>query len=67
MKSQNIEIKNWLETGNSITPIQALNLFGCFRLGARIHDLKNKFGLDIKTEIVEQNKKRFAKYSLILE
>jgi hypothetical protein len=67
MKSQNKEIKNWLETGNSITPIEALNLFGCFRLGARIHDLKNKFGLDIKTEIVEQNKKRFAKYSLILE
>jgi hypothetical protein len=67
MKSQNKQIKNWLETGNSITPIEALNLFGCFRLGARIHDLKNKFGLDIKTEIVEQNKKRFAKYSLILE
>jgi hypothetical protein len=66
MKSQNKHIKNWLETGNSITPIEALNLFGCFRLGARIHDLKNKFGLDIKTEIVEQNKKRFAKYSLIL-
>jgi hypothetical protein len=66
MKSQNKQIKNWLETGNSITPIEALNLFGCFRLGARIHDLKNKFGLDIKTEIVEQNKKRFAKYSLIL-
>jgi hypothetical protein len=67
MKSQNKEIKNWLETGNSITPIEALNLFGCFRLGARIHDLKNKFGLNIKTEIVEQDKKRFAKYSLILE
>jgi hypothetical protein len=66
MKSQNKEIKNWLETGNSITPIEALNLFGCFRLGARIHDLKNKFGLNIKTEIVEQDKKRFAKYSLIL-
>jgi len=66
MKSQNKEIKNWLETGNSITPIEALNLFGCFRLGARIHDLKNKFGLNIKTEIVEQNKKRFAKYSLFL-
>ena len=67
MKSQNKEIKNWLEAGNSITPIESLNLFGCFRLGARIHDLKNKFGLNIKTEIVEQNKKRFAKYSLILE
>lgn len=67
MKSQNKQIKNWLETGNSITPIEALNLFGCFRLGARIHDLKNKFGLNIKTEIVEQDKKRFAKYSLILE
>jgi hypothetical protein len=67
MKSQNKQIKNWLETGNSITPIEALNLFGCFRLGARIHDLKNKFGVNIKTEIVESGNKRFAKYSLILE
>jgi hypothetical protein len=67
MKSQNKEIKNWLETGNSITPIDALNLFGCFRLGARIHDLKNKFGVNIKTEIVESGNKRFAKYSLNIE
>jgi hypothetical protein len=67
MKSQNKEIKNWLECGNSITPIDALNLFGCFRLGARIHDLKNKFGVNIKTEIVESGNKRFAKYSLNLE
>jgi len=67
MKSQNKEIKKWLETGNSITPIEALNIFGCFRLGARIHDLKNKFGVNIKTEIVESGNKRFAKYSLNLE
>jgi hypothetical protein len=67
MKSQNKDIKNWLETGNSITPIEALNLFGCFRLGARIHDLKNKFGVNIKTEIVESGNKRFAKYSLNIE
>lgn len=66
MESQNKEIRSYLESGNSLTPLEALSKFNCFRLGARIHDLKHKFGLNIKTEIVEENKKRFAKYSLIL-
>ena len=65
MESQNKEIRKYLESGNSLTPLDALSLFGCFRLGARIHDLKHKFGLNIKTEIVETNNKRFAKYSII--
>ena len=66
MKSQNKEIRKHLENGNTLTPLDALSMFGCFRLGARIHDLKNKFGLNIKTEIIEISNKRFAKYSLIL-
>ena len=48
---------------SSISDILNLNYIS---VETKIHDLKNKFGLDIKTEIVEQNKKRFAKYSLIL-
>lgn len=37
--------------GNRLTALQALTMFGCFRLGARIFDLK-KFGHDIETEMI---------------
>lgn len=46
-----------------ITPIQALNLYGCFRLAARISDLRDQ-GHVIDTEMVESNGKRYAKYRL---
>ncbi|HEC61933.1 MAG TPA: hypothetical protein ENI27_06720 [bacterium] len=36
-----------LEAGKSITPLDALNRYGCFRLGARIWELR-KQGMDIK-------------------
>lgn len=62
--SQNYLIQQHLEVGNSITPIEALNLFGCFRLGARIKDLRDR-GMNIQTENIEYNGKRFAKYSLV--
>lgn len=64
-ESQNKQIKAWLESGKSITPLDALNLFGSFRLGARIFDLKNDYGMNIKTEMVAVNGKRYAKYSLV--
>ena len=66
MKSQNAMIREYLEAGHSITPIDALNMFGCFRLGARIADLK-KEGMDIRTEIVHDNGKNWAKYSLAVQ
>ena len=61
--SQNACIATWLKQGNSITPLEALNKFGCFRLGARIADLR-KAGYNIETKMVEQNGKRFAQYRL---
>lgn len=67
VESQNKQLKAWLESGKSITPLDALNLFGSFRLGARIFDLKNDYGMNIKTEMVEDNGKRFARYSLVKE
>lgn len=36
-----------LKAGESITPLDALNRFSCFRLGARIFDLRKK-GYDIE-------------------
>lgn len=46
-----------------ITPIEALNLYGCFRLSAIIYKIK-KMGYKIHTELVVKDRKNFAKYSL---
>jgi hypothetical protein len=63
LDSQNALIKGWLMNGRSLTTLEALNMFGCFRLAARIADLKEK-GMDIQTDIVEINDKRVARYSI---
>lgn len=63
MNSQNEQIEQHLKSGKSITPIQALKLYGCFRLSGRIFDLKRK-GLNIKTDLVTRRNKTFAKYQL---
>lgn len=47
-----------------ITPIDALRDYGCFRLAARIKDLRD-MGYDIETDIIEKGGKRFAQYRLI--
>ena len=62
-KSQSKQILNHLSKGVSITPIDALQMFGCFRLGARIKDLRNE-GYPIKTTTIKSGKKRFASYTL---
>lgn len=61
--SQTKLIEQHLKAGKAITPIDALNLYGCFRLGARIYDLKEK-GLDIITEMVQSGGKRYAAYRI---
>lgn len=64
-KSQESAILEWLERGNSLTPIAALDLFKCFRLGARIHGLK-KQGYNIESELVQvPSGKRVARYRLV--
>ena len=53
-----------LKKGLSITPIEALSLCGCFRLAARIHDLRDQ-GNDILTDtITTQSGKKVAAYRL---
>lgn len=63
IESQNKMIQKHLESGRSISPIEALNLYGCFRLASRISDLRHR-GLIIKTEKMFVNGKRFASYKL---
>ena len=40
MESQNKMIKTHLESGKTITAVEALEKFQCFRLASRINDLK---------------------------
>jgi len=60
--TQTQEILNYLQEGNAITPIEALERFGCFRLGARVWDIK-KMGYEIETKLVG-DKKKWAQYKL---
>lgn len=58
------KILTHLKSGDSITPIGALSEFGCFRLGARIYDLKQQ-GHPIQKQMIETKKgKRVAEYWL---
>lgn len=59
--SQNELILEHLKEGKSITAIEALNLFGCFRLSARIHNLRD-IGCNIETDSVTIRGKTFASY-----
>ena len=62
-ESQNTLIFAHLQNGMSINPIQALKMFGCFRLGARIYDLKKRYpDINITGEMVKKNKKWFKSY-----
>ena len=64
LNSQNAMILNFLESGESLTPIEALEKFQCFRLAARMNDLRKK-GYVIQTEILKDNNgKSYASYSI---
>lgn len=61
-------IVSQLRTGYGITPVEALQKCGCFRLAARILELRrdNVFGqYRIATEMVARGGKRFARYRLV--
>lgn len=66
--TQTTLILDHLKANHTITPLDALRLYGCMRLGARIWDLK-RLGFKIRSEIVTDVNKngepvRFAQYTL---
>lgn len=63
LDSQAGQILLALVAGESLSPLDALNRFGCFRLGARIWDLKRR-GYQIDTEWETDGKKRWARYRM---
>lgn len=66
--SDKAKILKHLQEKGSITPMEALEQYGCYRLGARVWDLRRD-GHDISTTIVEGRDRngepmKFARYSL---
>jgi len=54
-------IRQHLLRGGSLTPIDALRDYGCFRLAARIKELREA-GLNIETVKERANGKSYARY-----
>ncbi len=66
-ETQNKAIYSYLKAGCKITSLEALTMFGCFRLSARIFDIRNEIlepGETIQTETITKNGKHFTQYSL---
>lgn len=65
--SQGQQILDHLRSGKHLTAIEALNRFGCFRLAARIKDLKDD-GHRIDAQMVElPNGKKVASYRMVCQ
>ncbi len=70
-RSQCAMILRYMEEHGSITQAEAVSELGCYRLGARIWDLRSR-GHGIKRELVTKRNRHgnvcsFAQYSLIEE
>ena len=65
-ESQKTKILRYLEDGNKLNPMQALNMFGIFRLSAVIFDIRADKGYDyITTRKVEnRNGNKYAEYKV---
>lgn len=61
IESQSSKILRYLKKGKSITSLEALRKFGCFRLSGRIYDLR-KDGHKIFSQFVRKNDKVFSEY-----
>jgi hypothetical protein len=68
METQTKMILHHLRTQRRITPMDALESYGCFRLAARIHDLKeNGHHIERQMVVCDRTGSRFAEYSLLRE
>ena len=68
MKTQKQQILEYMQIMGEITPLDALQVFGCMRLSARIYDLRRD-GHKIKMEMVSSVNRdgqvvNFARYRL---
>ena len=66
--SDKLKVYNHLKHIGPLTPREAMTLYGCYRLAARVHDLRCD-GIDIDTTMIEDVDRfgepcRYASYSL---
>lgn len=61
--TQTDRILKALQSGQKLTPMAALKRFGCFRLAARVYELRRK-GYDVVATTVKRSGKHHAAYSL---
>ena len=62
--TQTTQILLHLKAGNTINPLQALDMFGCFRLGARCWEIR-KMGFNVLTKLIKTNSgAMIAEYSM---
>ena len=66
-QTHNKAIIAWLKAGHTITPLEALKKWRCFRLGARIWELKHEHGYQIGDRYVrnEETGTRYKEYWLV--
>lgn len=64
--SQVEQIYQYMKAHGSITPIEALEHCGCFRLAARVYDLR-RAGFAIVEDDINENGKTFARYRFATE
>lgn len=64
--TQTQQILDYPKQGNAITALEALQMFGCMRLGSRIWDIK-RLGYIVNTEKKQVGEhKHVAEYSIVL-
>ena len=61
--NQEKQILDYLRQGNAVTPLLALEKFGCMRLAARVYRLREQ-GFKIETRHKRSNNKVYAEYYL---
>ncbi len=62
LQSQDMQLYDLMKLG-WVSPTIALEKVGCFRLAARVHDLRHKFNVEVDDRWVEgQNGKRWKEY-----
>ena len=62
INSQNKQIASHLNSGKTITSLEALTLFGCLRLSARIFNLRRD-GMTIRSKVFKtESGKHVAQY-----
>jgi hypothetical protein len=61
--SQTTDILRHLTKGRTLTPLEALSKFKCFRLAARVEELRKR-GHPIDSEIVRVRGARVARYRM---